>query len=52
MGEMNDFLENEFSYGGRESVFQNFMYENDLETDYGNKDFQRQMFMSLDSVVF
>uniref|UniRef100_K1R2T8 WD repeat-containing protein 59 n=1 Tax=Magallana gigas TaxID=29159 RepID=K1R2T8_MAGGI len=52
MGEMNDSSENESSQGGRESVSQNSMHENDLETDHGNKDFQRQMSMSPDSVVF
>lgn len=52
MGEMNDSAENESSQGGRESVSQNSMHENDPETDHGNKDFQRQMSMSPDSVVF
>lgn len=52
MGEMNDSSENESSQGGRESVSQNSMHENDPETEHGNKDFQRQMSMSPDSVVF
>lgn len=52
MGEMNDSSENESNQGGRESVSQNSVHENDLETDQGNKDFQRQMSMSPDSVVF
>lgn len=52
MGEMNDSSENESNQGGRESVSQNSVHENDLETEQGNKDFQRQMSMSPDSVVF
>lgn len=51
MGDLNDSSENESIAGGKESMSQN-SNEQDLDVDQGSRDFQRQMSLSPDSVIF
>ncbi|XP_078335515.1 GATOR2 complex protein WDR59-like isoform X5 [Crassostrea virginica] len=51
MGDLNDSSENESITGVKESMSQT-SNEHDLDVDQGSRDFQRQMSLSPDSVIF